>query len=333
MKLTFGKSPEWFQPSKPRGLERLFLREPMDDYRSQYVHMFLQDVEHLVPLGSRQEREGYFEFETNDRPLATKVIASLDQQYHSHHTADALRHFLSSTAMELFYAGHTIVELRPSYDEFEWQVSSLHPNSASILSIGPLLLQVLPERENLSRRHELETLPSEFRFLDQKKILRVELPRSLRRFRKRLMRRLRLLSDLSYPDTEQLLPRTSLESPYPKGTNFDFKAFRSNFSTALFQTVRDTGWTARDYSGDEKSDFFTAVWRLRFRRFQASLRMDIIQQLNEQLPRIVQHTNPDFQLHIKEKGMLTPDELDEMERQLYAGEISFKEVIDTTFNR
>lgn len=333
MRVTFGKSPEWFPPVKPKGLERLFLREPVDDYRSQYVHMFLQDVQHLVPFGSRDERDGCFELETNDRSLATKVIAALDQQYNSHRLADALRHFLSSTVMDLFYSGSTTIELRALYDDFEWKVTSLHPSAARILSIGPILLQVLPERESRSYNRASETLPSELRFLNQKNILRIEPPRNLKRLRKRLMKRLRLLSDLSYPDTEQLLPQTSLENPNPRGSSFDFKAFRSNFNIALFQSIRETGWTARDYSGEEKSDFFTCVWRLRFRKFQALLRMEIIRQLNEQLPRIVQLANPDFQMRIQEQGMLTLDDLNEMERQLYAGEVSFREVIDTTFNR
>lgn len=61
--------------------------------------------------------------------------------------------------------------------------------------------------------------------------------------------------------------------------------------------------------------------------------MDIIRQLNEKIPKIIHQVNPDFKMTIKEKGMLTPDELTEMEQQLYAGEISFKTVIDSTFNR
>ncbi|WP_323801678.1 hypothetical protein [Parasphingorhabdus sp.] len=333
MRVTFSKSPEWFPSARPKGLERLFVREPIAEYTSQYVHMFLQDLEHLVPLGSRKERDGYFELETNDKPLAMKVVTALDRQYHSPHLGDALRHFLSSTAMELFFTGHSIIKLTVKFDEFKWEVSSLHPSATRIVSFGPFLLQVLPERDNQGFSRDFEIFPSELRFLSAKDILRIQLPTSLRRRRKRLIRRLRLLSDLSYPDTEKLFPRTSLENPSPKNNFFDFSMFRKNFDIALFQTIRETGWMARDYSGDEKSDFFTSVWRLRFRKFQASLRMDIIRQLNEKIPKIIHQVNPDFKMTIKEKGMLTPDELTEMEQQLYAGEISFKTVIDSTFNR
>jgi hypothetical protein len=295
--------------------------------------MFLQDVQHLVPVSSRQERETYFELETNDKPLAIKVMAALDRQYHSRHFADALSDFLSSTATELFYEGQIIIDLKADYTDFEWKVTSLKPSASQIASIGPLLVQFLPERENSSFGEDLKTLPSEIRILDQKTLLRIELPANLKRLRTKLLKRLDLLSGLAYPDIEKLFPRTSLENPNPRSNAFDFFMFKKNFDVALFQTIRETGWMARDYTGDEKSDFLTSVWRLRFRKLQASLRMDIIRQLNEQIPKIIRHFNPDFEMAIMEQGMLTPADLDDMERQLYEGEISFKEVIDSTFNR
>ncbi|WFL76865.1 hypothetical protein P7228_12800 [Altererythrobacter arenosus] len=333
MKLTRGKQPEWFPPVKPSGFERLILSEPIDDFRSHYVHMFLQDLEHLVPLGSRRERDAYFDLETNDKPLAELVLASLDRQYNSRHIADALRHFLSSTAMELFYSGHSVIQITAKFENNKWDVRSLHPNSSRILAIGSTLIQVLPERESRRLGLEREILPQEIRVLDRSRLLRIELPADLRRKRKRLMKRLSLLSRISYPDTEKLFPRTTLENPNPKNNLWDFSAFRRNWEIALFQAIRDTGWNARDYYGEEKSDFFTSVWRLRFRKFQAALRIEIIRQLNEQIPPIIRKVNPDFTMTIREQGMLSPAELTEMERQLYAGEISFKEVIDSTFNR
>lgn len=333
MKLTRGKPPEWFPPVKPSGIERLILSEPIDGFRSQYVHMFLQDLEHLVPLGSRRERDAYFELVSNDRSLAEQILAALDRQYNSRHVGDALRHFLSSTAMELFYSGHSIVQISAKFENNEWNVSSLHPNSSRIVSIGSMLIQVLPEREAHRSRGDSETLPKELRILDHKDLLRIELPSNLKRRRKRLIKRLRLLSEISYPDTEKLFPKTTLENPTPKNNPWDFSVFRRNWEIALFRATRETGWNARDYSGEEKSDFFTSVWRLRFRKFQAALRIEIVRQLNEQIPRIVRQVNPDFSMTIREQGMLTPAELTEMERQLYAGEISFKTVIDETFNR
>ena len=333
MKITFGQLPEWFLPVKPKGLERIFLREPIDDYRSQYVHMFLEDLQHLVPLGSGRQIDAYFDIETNDKKLAIKAVAALDLQYHSNQLADALRHFLSSTVMELFYAGRSIITLKAEFDEFDWQVTSMHPSANRIVSLGPFLVQFLPERDNRSFGQNSATYPREIRILDRKNLLCIELPSNLRRYRKRLLKRLRLLSNLAYPDTEKLFPRTSLENPNPRSNTFDFSAFRKNFNIALFQTIRETGWMARDYNGEDKSDFLTSVWRLRFRKFQASLRMDIIRQLNEQIPKIIRQSNPDFEMTIKEQGMLTPDDITGMEQQLYAGEISFKDVIDSTFNR
>lgn len=333
MIFTRGKPPEWFPPVNPSGFERLMLREPIDDLRSQYVHMFLQDLEHLVPLGSQRTRDAYFDLETNDKPLAARVLAALDRQYNSLHTDDALRHFLSSTVMELFYSGHSVIQIAAKFENNEWNVRSLHPNSSRILSIGSVLIQVLPERESHGLAVERETLPPEIRVLDRSQLLKISLPSDLKRKRKRLIKRLRLLSKLSYPDTEKLFPKTTLENPNPQNNPWDFSVFRKNWDVALFQAVRETGWNARDYSGEEKSDFFTSVWRLRFRKFQAALRIEIIRQLNAQIPRIIRQVNPDFSMTITEKGMLTPAELAEMERQLYSGEISFKTVIDETFNR
>jgi hypothetical protein len=333
MKITFGQDPEWFRSEKPKGLERMFLREPIDDYHSQYVHMFLQDVQHLVPLGSRRGLDAYFDLETNDESLAKKVVTALDRQYHSRLLGDALSHFLSSTTMELFCEGLSVIVLKTRFEELEWNLTSVHASASRITSLGPFLVQFLPERDNRSFGQNAETYPREMRILDKRNLLCIELPANLRRFRRKLLKRLQLLSNLAYPDTEKLFPRTSLENPNPRNNTFEFSAFRRNFDIALFQTIRETGWMARDYNGEEKSDFLTSIWRLRFRKFQASLRMDIIRQLNEQIPKIIRQSNPDFQMTIKEQGMLTPDEITDMERKLYAGEISFKHVIDSTFNR
>ncbi|MEW4466322.1 hypothetical protein AB1K62_00640 [Parasphingorhabdus sp. JC815] len=332
MKITFGQPPEWFPPVKLKGLEHVFLREPIDGYRSQYIHMFLQDMQQLVPLGSRRERDAYFDIETNDQQLAIKTLAALDRKYRSTHMADALRHILSFTAMELFQAGRSVIALRTKLDEYEWNITSVHPSASRIVSLGPFLIQFLPERDNGYFGKDAETYSREIRILNRKSVLCIELPSTLKRFKEKFLKRLQLLSNLANPDTDKLFPPISLENPNPRKNILDFSAFRKNFDIALFQTIRETGWMARNFTGEEKSDFLTSVWRLRFRKFQATLRMEIIRQLNEQIPNIIRQSSPDFEMFIREKGLLTPDELTNMERQLYAGDISFEEVIDSTFS-
>jgi hypothetical protein len=292
--------------------------------------MFMEDCSRLVPYRDRHGST-YFKLATNDDALAKQIISSLDTRHRDRFVDDAMRSFLESTVQLLLLHGKAYFYFDIDQSGEETRIRVIEPIPNYMFSALGWVFQYAPAGDRRWPSDDKPASPkAQVRQIRSDMLMKIRLPASLRRSCKRLMRKLNKLSDLNYPDLDKLWNHPTLENPNPQDGPFDFSEFRRRFDITLFRTIRATGWTARDYSGAEKSDFFACVNRLRFNRFQITLRDSILQQLNSQIGPIFARVFPDFHIEVRPAGLLSHQEIDQLEQQLYSGQISFRELIQRT---
>lgn len=294
-----------------------------------YQRMFYEDFARVFNFVNHGDTN-LFQVETNDEELIRKMFGNLQARYRKYSVDETIRELVEAVAQSLIWQGTAYYFVQNVPEQEKIHITPLV--SDNIFCFFSVYFQYVPKRceRYLERDHEM--LPRELRILDKNKLMRFEIPRSLRRMLSEQNRTLKIIDKHQFGVTN-FYPQATYENPNPK-SHFDFSIWKNTQEQALFRATRKTGWNGRNYDSSKCSDFFHYYRLIRFRRNQLILRDYILLQLGKELTRVGHRYNEDFNVVISPTSVLPQiDKLDEMESLLSREEIDFTEVSDYYYER
>lgn len=297
-------------------------QSPRNDGLNQ--NMFKEDFVNIFHHGSDHSGKP-FEIETNDSSLSDRLLTNIATR-RRRRSSEQLMGIIEDTAQSLIWHGRALYYLK---DRTEDDGFDLLPfSSETIIRAFGILVQYVPARIEHNGDGTERLIERELRLLDNRRILSLNWPASIRR---KIVAQNRLLRTLDKYDSSVALsfqPQVTHDNPNPR-TNFDFAEWRRAHDMAFYRATRKTGWNGRKYDSENRSDFFDCHRLIRFRKMQTSLRDSILQQLSSELTRVGQQYNGLFRLNISTTNeLISIESLIDIENKLKREEVGFKEVID-----
>jgi O6-methylguanine-DNA--protein-cysteine methyltransferase len=286
--------------------------------------MFNQDFASL--FHSMNYQNGYlFEIVSNDDELMQKLLGNVKTRYAPHPTDETIREFVEEIAQSLIWYGRAYYF---AHDDTEQEEIHIAPFSSSgVMRLFGTHIQWVPKRRESHWDRDDEELPREIRILDAAKVLRFDMPRSIKRMLAKQNRILTALDKHQFGETH-FYPQATHENPTPTN-HFDFQAWKDTQEYALYRATRGTGWNGRKYGSSKRSDFFDCHRLIRFQRNQLLLRDDILNQLGNELSRVGKGYKTGFSVEISGTDELPNiTYLNELEERLAREEVGFNEVMD-----
>jgi len=243
--------------------------------------MFDEDFSRFFyPMNRR--KSNLFEIVSNDRELLQKLLSNVKTTYAPHPVDETISELVEEIAQSLIWFGRAYYFLHDNKEQEEIHVASFR--SGGVVRLFGTHLQWVPKRRERHWDRDDEKLPREIRILDSAKVMRFDMPKSIKRMLSVQNRTLAVLDKHQFGVTN-FHPQATHDNPNPIN-HFDFNVWRDTQERALYRATRSTGWNGRKYDSSKRSDFFDCHRLIRFRRNQLLLRDDILNQLCGELSRI-----------------------------------------------
>ncbi|MCW0321665.1 hypothetical protein [Pantoea dispersa] len=309
-------------------IERLLIK-PKYEQPGFNQGMFNEDFPRVFHSARRQVNN-MFNIESNDEGLTQKLLGNVHTRNRQHSVDETIRELIEEIAQSLVWFGKTHYFVHNICEQDKVFIRSLNPNG--LFRFFSVFFQFVPKRTESHIDRENEMLPRELRILDKTKLMCFEMPRSLRIMLSKQNRILAVIDKHQF-DSTKFFAQVTHENPYPK-KHFDFHIWKNIQEQTLYRATRKTGWNARNYDSNKRSDFFLCYQLIRFRRNQLVLRDYILLQLGKELTKAGRELNLDFYVSISPGSNLPQiDELDDLEFKLSREEVSFTEVLDYCYER
>lgn len=291
--------------------------------------MFDEDFARL--FHSMNRRSGnLFEIVSNDDELMQKLLGNVKTRYEPNPVDESIRKLVEEIAQSLIWFGRAYYSINDDTEKNEINVTSF--NSDGVVRLLDTYIQWVPKRRESHGDREYEELPREIRILNAAKVMRFDMPTSIRRMLTPQNRTFAVLdkyqlSKVNFP------PLATHENPYPTN-HFDFRVWIDTQERTLYRATRGSGWNGRKYNSSKRSDFFDCYRLIRFRRNQLMLRDDILNQLSGEFSKVGKGYKADFSIEISGTEELpSVADLNELEVRLSREEVGFKEIIDYCYER
>lgn len=291
--------------------------------------MFDEDFARL--FNSRNRRSGnLFEIVSNDDELMQNLLGNVKTRYAPHPVDETLRKLMEEIAQSLIWFGRAYYYLHDDTEQEKIHVVSF--SSSGVARLFGTHIQWVPKRRERHWDRDDEELPREIRILDAAKVMRFDMPTSIKRMLSAQNRTLAVLDKHQFVGTD-FLPQATYENPNPTN-HFDFRVWSDTQERALHRATRSTGWNGRKYDSSKRSDFFDCHRLIRFRRNQLLLRDDILNQLSGELSRVGKGYKAEFSVEISgADGLPSVEHLNELEVRLACEEVGFNEIMDYFYKR
>lgn len=277
--------------------------------RDSTTWMFNEDVRlGIVPVRFARDKDGAFEVTISGDEAEVDRAVQLLQSMANHERRD-LKELLADTirtvATGLTWWGRVPYEIM--HDGEERRFAAVRFTAQRLFNLGWWWIQAIPKEDRYLWKKSFTMLP-------KRKVWVATIPKELGGGRgyRRLSRRLRRFSK-SAPNFWQ----KDLEQGEGPPTYFDFKDYRRKVDAYEARSTRLWGWTRRDLSGENWTEFTLMFRTLTFRWAQATLRDDIVRQLNALLVRL------GIRAEIKLSGVPTAEQILQLRDKMSKGEISF----------
>jgi len=307
-------------------IDRLFVKRERQkpDFNRR---MFDEDFARLFHSMNHRS-DNLFEIVSNDDELMQKLLGNVKTRYAPHPVDETIRELVEEIAQSLIWFGRAYYFLHDDTEQEEIHVASF--SSDGVVCLFGTHIQWVPKRRERHWDRDEEELPREIRILDATKVMRFDMPTSIKRMLSAQNRTLAVLDKHQFGESN-FHPQVTHENPNPTN-HFDFRVWRDTQERALYRATRSTGWNGRKYDSSKPSDFFDCHRLIRFRRNQLLLRNDILSQISGELSRVGKGYNAKFSVEISVTDELpSVAHLDELEVKLVREEVGFKEIMDYCF--
>jgi len=291
--------------------------------------MFNEDFARLFHFMTRRSGNP-FQVLSNDDELTRRLLGNVKTRYARHRADETIRELVEEIAQSLIWFGTAYYFLHDDPEHGDVHVASF--SSTGVVRLFGTHIQLVPKRTKRHWNRDDEEIPREIRILDSAKVMRFEMPRTVKRLLSAQNRTLTVLDQHQFGVTD-FQPQLTHENPNPTN-HFDFRVWRDTQEHALYRATRGTGWDGRKSDSPKRSDFFICYRLIRFRRNQLMLRDDILRQLSAELSRVGRGYNADYAVEVSGTEELPRVEhLDDLEAKLSREEVGFAEVIDYCYKR
>jgi hypothetical protein len=271
-----------------------------------------------------------FEFVSNDDELMQKLLGGANTRYAPHRLDEVIQELVEEIAQSLIWIGRTYYFLHDDTEQEKIHVASF--SSVGIMRLFGTHMQWVPKRTLRHWDRDDEELPREIRILGAAKVMRFDMPTSIKRMLSAQNRTLAVLDKHQFGETN-FHSQATHENPNPT-SHFDFSVWRDSQEFALYRATQSTGWNGRKYDLSKCSDFFDCHRLIRFRRNQLLLRDNILNQLSSEFSRVGKGYKADFSIEISGTNELpSVVHLNELELRLTREEVGFNEIIEYYFKR
>lgn len=286
--------------------------------------MFDEDFARL--FHSMNRRSGnLFEIVSNDDELMRKLLGNVKTRYAPHPVDETIRELVEEIAQSLIGFGRAYYFLHDDTEQEEIHIASF--SSGGVVRLFGTHIQWVPKCKERHWDREDEELPREIRILDAAKVMRFDMPTSIKLMLSAQNKTLAVLDKHKFGVTD-FQPQVTHENPNPTN-HFDFRVWSDTQDRALYRATRSTGWNGRKHDSSKRSDFFDCHRLIRFRRNQLLLRDDILSQLSGELSRVGKGYNAEFSVELSGTDELPSiAHLNELEVRLVREEVGFNEIID-----
>jgi len=291
--------------------------------------MFDEDFASL--FRSMNHRSGnLFEIVSNDEELMQKLLGNIKTRYAPNPVDGTIRELVEEIAQSLIWLGSAYYFLQDDVEQKEIHVASL--SSGGIFRLFGTYIQWVPKCRERHWDREDEELSREIRILDAAKVMRFDMPTSIKRMLSAQNRTLAVL-DKHQSGVTNFHPPATHENPNPTNHS-DLSVWIDTQERALYRATRSTGWNGRKYDSSKRSDFFDCHRLIRFRRNQLLLRDSILNQLSGEFSRVGKGYKDEFSVEISGTDELpSVAHLNELEVRLAREDVGFNEIIDYCYKR
>jgi len=286
--------------------------------------MFDEDFAILFHSMSRRS-DNLFETVSNDDELMQKLLGNVKTRYASHSIDETIRKLVEEIAQSLIWFGRSYYFVHDDTEQEKIHIASF--SSSGVVRLFGTHIQWVPKRRERHWDRDDEAFPREIRILDAAKVMRFEMPTSIKRMLSAQNRTLTVLDKYKF-GIDNFHPQATHENPNPTN-HFDFRVWNDTQERTLYRATRSTGWNGRKYDSSKRSDFFDCHRLIRFRRNQLLLRDDILNQLSGELSRVGKGYKAEFSVEISIADELpSVAHLNELEVRLAREEVGLNEIID-----
>lgn len=291
--------------------------------------MFNEDFARLFHSKKRLSSD-LFEMVSNDDELMQKLLGSFKTRYGPHSVDDTIRELMEDIGQSLIWFGRAYYYLYEDTEREEVRLASF--SSDGVIRLFGVHIQWVPKHRERHWDRDDEELPREIRILDAAKVMRFDMPISIKRMLSAQNRTLTVIDKHQF-EVASFQPLATHETPNPINY-FDFRVWSDTQEYAFYRATRSTGWNGRKYDSSKCSDFFYCHRLIRFRRNQLLLRDEILKQLSDELSKVGKAYKADFSVEISATDVLpSVAHLNELEMSLAREELGFNEIIDYCYKR
>ena len=311
-------------------IDRLFVKSERNRERSGFNRrMFDEDFAGIFNFVNRHDNR-LFDIVSNDDELMQRLLGNVKTRYAPHPVDETIRELVEEIAQSLIWFGRAYYFVHGHTENKEIHLDSF--SSCGVVRLFGVHIQWVPKRKEKHWDRDDEELPREIRILNTAKVMRFDMPKSIKRFLSIQNKTLAVLDKHQFEVTD-FYPHATNENPNPIN-HFDFRVWRDMQERVLYRATRSTGWNGRNYNSSKRSDFFDCHRLIRFRRNQLLLRDNILNQLSGELSRVGKNYNAEFSVEITGTDELpSVAHLNELELRLTREEVGFKEIIDYCYKR
>jgi len=282
--------------------------------------MFDDDFARLFRSNNRRSGS-LFNIKSNDEAVVQKLLGNAE----THSKDEKIRELVEEIAQLLIWLGRAYYFVYDNTEQEKVHLTSI--NSGGVARIFGKHIQWVPKRTEKRWDQDDEELSREIRILDGAKVIRFDMPRSIKSMLSAQNKTLALIDKYHFKATD-FQSHATHENPTPTN-HFDFGVWNDTQETAFYRATISTGWNGRKYDSLKRSDFFDCHRLIRFRRNQLLLRDDILNQLSVELSRIGKGYTAGFSVEISGTEKLpSVAHLDELAVRLDREQVGFNEVID-----
>ncbi|MGI2855858.1 hypothetical protein ACRTDR_16890 [Shewanella algae] len=309
-------------------IDRLFIKSERErpDFNRR---MFDEDFANF--FWSMNRRSGnLFNVVSNDEELTQKLLGNIKTRYAPHSVDETIRELVEEIAQSLIWSGSVYFFLHEDKEQDKIHVASF--SSSGVVCLFGTYIQWVPKRQERHWDRDDEEVPREIRILDAAKVMRFDMPTSIKRILSAQNRTLAVLDKHQFGEAN-FHSKVTHENPNPTN-HFDFRVWRDTQERALYRATRKSGWNGRKYDTTKRSDFFDCHRLIRFRRNQLLLRDEILSQLSSEFSKVGKGYKSEFSVEISGTDEL-PNiaHLNELEVKLTREEVGFNEIIDYCYQR
>ncbi|WP_045883473.1 hypothetical protein [Pseudomonas chlororaphis] len=287
--------------------------------------MFDEDFARLFRSKNRQSGK-LFTIESNDDTVVQKLLGGVEAYLKD----EKVQKLVEEIAQFLIRFGRAYYFLYENIEQDEVNLASI--SSDGVARLFGKHIQWVPKRTERHWDRDDEKFSREIRILDGAKVMRFDMPASIKRMLSAQNKTLAVIDKYHFK-TADFHPQATHENPNPKNP-FDFRVWNDTQERAFYRATVSTGWNGRKYDSLKRSDFFDCHRLIRFRRNQLLLRDAILNQLSVELSRIGKGYTAGFSVEISGTEELPcVAHLNELAVRLDGEKVGFNEIIDYVYKR